>query len=311
MTALVLKSKNSLAAGVAFPDFAEYKRRVLADGGFIYDEQAVIDAMLFSYANNIRGVFSATSARWGVKLDGLGKPAKFYSLFNPLGDVEAVSLGSGHVAYDESTFAFPVLNLTNPLTSVLGAFKSKVINGVNNAGTCLIARTPSVGGGYGNRLGFTVGALQDQIQVSPNPSEIDKDRVFTSTTFARANSTDNNPENWWSIFGSNNANGEVSTSGLLTGMGVWQHTSSFNDNTGLYVYNNGSLLASDNSVTAPVYKDNMAFEIGRVRSTNNTTGALAYTNSFYGFVAEAWCLVNTSKESMLALSLRASQQYSN
>lgn len=37
--------------------------------------------------------------------------------------------------------------------------------------------------------------------------------------------------------------------------------------------------------------------------------SLDYSSSFYGYIAEAWCLVNTTNEKMRILSLRSSQLY--
>lgn len=96
MATLVLKSTNALDANVESLDFTAYKQRVLADGGFIADETAVQEALSFAFTNKLSEseVYSATSARWGVKLDSAGKPKKLYSLFGSRGDIN-VTVSSG------------------------------------------------------------------------------------------------------------------------------------------------------------------------------------------------------------------------
>lgn len=87
MSDITLKSNNALKVDVdKFFNF--YKKRVLADGGSIVNEDSVKEAIGFVIDNKIPAdlVFSATSPSWGVKGQG-NTPEKLYSLFSSGGDM--------------------------------------------------------------------------------------------------------------------------------------------------------------------------------------------------------------------------------
>lgn len=89
MGTLVLKSSNNLKSVTVESYFEDYKRRVLTEGGEIFDEQDVKDTLYFLQDNNLTlaNIGSITSPNWGVKKTNTGAITKLFSLINPNGDL--------------------------------------------------------------------------------------------------------------------------------------------------------------------------------------------------------------------------------
>lgn len=98
---LVLKSDSKFTGSEIVKGYTDYLNRVEADGGSIFSKTAIIEALLFCSKYNINesNMFSATSINWGYK-EVDGNIVKLYSLFNPDGDIQAVS---GTFTVDESS----------------------------------------------------------------------------------------------------------------------------------------------------------------------------------------------------------------
>ncbi|MFW6525105.1 hypothetical protein [Acinetobacter baumannii] len=303
MSQLVLKSSNQLDPATEFLDFTLYKQRVLADGGTIVNEQAVKDAFAFIYQNGLNEdqVFSATSANWGVKV-AAGNPLKLYSLFSSVGDI-VVTIGSdAAINYDKTTYNVPTVELKS---SSANALITGSTGNVNNAGICVIARAPVLpaGSNYGSTLQFVTGELVD-ISDSSTAAESLQKRFLMNGWLRSASSEVATTWRSYALGYGNTGNIDATT---LTDKSKWGHTATFIDSSGLYLYNAGSLITTDSTVTATPYKTGLKFNIGRGRNTGST--AMAYLASLYGNVAEAWCVINTTPEKMRLLSLRASQLY--
>lgn len=307
MSALILKSQNALNPDVDTIDFAVYKQRVLDDGGVIFNEQSVKDAISFVYQNNIKPaeVFSATSASWGVKVVA-GNPIKLYSLFGSTGDIDVTVGADASIDFDTHTYAFATIALRAASANRLLTSK---VNNVNSSGMCIIAKAPvlSAGTTYGTETRFTLGELANLQPVTV--AQHSESAKMLSISYVRTASS-GLPNVW-----TQNAIGYGVTGALnpITGAGdatKWSHVSTFLDSTGLFAYNDGVLASSDLTVTPTIYKDDNQFMIGVAREPWRN-GNAAYVYPLYAHVAEAWCLINTTKEKMQAVSLRASQKYPN
>ncbi|MCE6957192.1 hypothetical protein KSB39_19530, partial [Acinetobacter baumannii] len=77
----------------------------------------------------------------------------------------------------------------------------------------------------------------------------------------------------------------------------------------MQLYKDGGVLKQDTTVLEKTWINDLYFNIGRSRNAGVTN--LDYASPFYGYIAEAWCLVNTTAEKMRVLSLRSSQIYAN
>lgn len=300
MPALILKSKNALNSNIEPLDFVVYKSRVLADGGYIADEQAVKDTLAFIANNNITEAmaFSVTSPRWGLKLSN-GKPNKLYSLFGSNGDID-IKITIASAINLTTTSGFNTIALKG---SSYNALLSGSVSGVNNAGVCVIAKPPTLeaASAYGANA-LTLGDLSDLSNATSIADR--KSKQIATLLYLRSDST-KMPVDWdyrCLAFGETGALNETTSSTTS-----WSSTSMFVNNTGMVIYNSGVQTGVDNVVTPPVYKDNIQFNIGR--SPNTLSQTLAYINPLYADVAEAWCLVNTTSAIMQAISLRASQKY--
>ena len=301
MPALILKSKNALNSDVQSLDFVAYKSRVLADGGYIADEQAVKDTLAFIANNNITEAmaFSVTSPRWGLKLAN-GKPSKLYSLFGGNGDIDIVVSIASAIGLT-TTSGFNTIALKGSSTNAL---LSGSVRGVNNAGICVVAKPPTLAGAsaYGITNGFTLGDLSN---LSDATSIADrKSKQIATLLYLRSDGT-KMPVDWdfrCLAFGETGALNETTSSTTS-----WSSEALFVDSAGMVIYNSGVQTGVDNVVTPPAYKDNIQFNIGR--SPNTSSQTLAYINPLYADIAEAWCLVNTTSAIMQAISLRASQKY--
>lgn len=304
MKAVVLTSGNTLDSSLAPLDFYVYKGRVLADGGIINNEAEVKEAFNFILQNGITEsqAFSITSAKWGIKLNG-DKPSKLYSLFGASGDVNITIGVPNSIFYNTTTHGFPVIELKAASTNGL---LSGLVSGVENAGICVVAKAPllATGASYGTGNSFALGSLGDLSNSASAAVTVDK--RLLSLFFKRNASTDVATA-WTYLTYGYGTQGSIDTTAIISDMTKWSHAASFIDTSGMYLYNNGNLAASDLTVIQKPYKDNLNFNIGRERDPQQA--ALGYASSLYAYVAESWCLVNTTKEVMQAISLRASTKY--
>lgn len=303
MSALILKSGNALISGIESIDFATYKNRVLSDGGMIVNEQAVREAFAFAVSKGLGSseVFSATSANWGVKIAN-GKPNKLYSLFDSQGDISvAVSTGAA-IFYNTDRYNVPVIELKGSSGNSLVTMGKTAE--VQNSGLCVIARTPTIAS---NDYGFQNFALAELSDLSPSSATADALARRIHTEFFTRRGGSLSPADWWTTYYGYGDEGAISMEGITNRPTNWVRTSSFLRAGKLGIFDNGVEVASDLSVNKGNYNTGLNFSLGRTRNTEGS--GIDYTAPFYGDIAEAWCLVNTTEDKMKALSLRASQEY--
>lgn len=306
MATLVFKSTNALDADVESLDLAQYRQRVIEDGGFIADEAALEAAFQFCVNNSINSgdVFSATSPRWGVKLAG-GKPAKLYSLFNEAGDI-LVAVGSpSALFYDTTTFTVPVLDLRAASGNALMTVGTA--NDVRTSGICVIGKVPvlAAGGNYGSSNSFAMGELHD---ITPSASAAESlDKRMNTAFYVRSNTTE--LANVWrySANGYGTQGTITTTAAELSDATGWNKTATYLQAGLMQMFKDGAVLKQDTTVLSSSWLNNLYFNIGRSRSA--ASAELVYTSAYYGYIVEAWCLTNTVAAKMQALSLRASQVY--
>ncbi|HIC8879226.1 TPA: hypothetical protein ACW7YJ_000959 [Acinetobacter baumannii] len=306
MATLVLKSSNALDASVEALELTLYKQRVVADGGFIANEAAVKAVFQYCFNNNLgeKEVFSATSANWGVKLEG-GKPKKLYSLFGESGDIDITIGTPASINYNTTSFAVPVIELKASSTNALKTVGSA--NNVRSSGLCVIARAPILASGaaYGSTNTFTLGELSNLTNSASAGESLDK-RMNTQFYIRTANTDIANA--WRYLTYGYGTQGNIETTAEeLADASVWNRTSTFLQAGLMQLYKDGAVLKQDTSVNEKIWIDDLYFNIGRARSA--AVANLDYSSPLYGYVAEAWCLVNTTAEKMRVLSLRASQIY--
>lgn len=301
MSTLVLKSKNALDGNVESLDFTIYKQRVLADGGFIANEQAVKNAFQFCYQNNLTSaeVFSATSANWGVKLSG-GKPKKLYTLFGEAGDIDVTIGTPNNINYDTTSFAFPTIELKAASTNVL---KTKgVANNVKSSGIFVIAKAPllSTGASYGTSGAFTLGELSELSDSASAAETIDKRmnalyyRRLTNTDVANA---------WHYLSYGYGLQGTIITDNVLVNATTWSKAATYLQPGLMEFLNNGTLVGNNTTVKEKKWINNLHFNVGVSRDP--AKAPLVWSSPLYAHVAEAWCLVNTTSDKMKILSTRS------
>ncbi|MFX7083705.1 hypothetical protein ABTI07_03640 [Acinetobacter baumannii] len=306
MATLVLKSSNALDPSVEALEFTLYKQRVIADGGFIANEAAVKAAFQYCFDNNLTEseVFSATSANWGVKLEA-GKPKKLYTLFGEAGDIDVTIGVPASINYNTNAFSVPVIELkassTNGLKTKGGA------NNVRTSGLCIISRAPILGSGtaYGTTGTFTLGELSNLSDSISAGETLDK--RMNSQYYVRTANTEL-ADTWRYLAYGYGTQGNIETTAAeLSDASVWNRTSTYLQAGLMQLYKDGAVLKQDNTVNEKTWINNLFFNIGRSRNAGTTS--LDYSSPFYGYIAEAWCLVNTTAEKMRILSLRSSQLY--
>lgn len=309
MSALLLKSGNALDASIDTIEFTVYRDRVLADGGFIANEASVKSAFAFAGLAGISSneVFSATSANWGVRLSG-GKPDKLYSLFNEVGDIDVV-VGNAP-AIDFNTDRHVGTNVIAMLSTQFNALISVgTINGAKSSGICVVSKTRVAASGedYGNANLFTLADLSDVTNSTSGAESLSKS--MHRAHFLRS-ATSKMPVDWITSFAARGDTVEFvsSESGGILGSDKWLTAASFADKAGLSVYDKGVKVGGDNTPAGKDIYDNLTFNIGRSKTSTISTSYMGFMD---GDIAEAWCLVNTTKEKMQALSLRASQKYTD
>ena len=299
MSTLVLKSKNALDESVEPLDFTIYKQRVLADGGFIANEQAVKNAFQFCYQNNLTAaeVFSATSANWGVKLSG-AKPKKLYTLFGEAGDIDVTVGTPNSINYDTTSFSFPTIELKG--SSINGLKTKGVVSNVRSSGVFVIAKAPllATGATYGSASGFALADLSDLSNSESGGVSLDK--RMNVLFYSRQNNTET-AESWtYSAYGYGLQGQILTTEGLKNAL-AWNKAATYLQANLMELINNGAVYLNDTSVIEKQYINNLSFNIGRAKSSDVNTN---YASPLYGHVAEAWCLVNTTSNKMQALSTR-------
>lgn len=300
MAALLLKSTNALDASVGSLDFFIYKQRVINDGGFIADEQAVKNAFSFVLSSGINPseVFSATSANWGVKIES-GIPKKLYTLFGTAGDINVTASVPSAIVYNTTDFNTPVVelkaNAANGLQTISGA------NNVGSSGIFIISKVPmlATGGAYGVTNTPTMGTLSN-LTTSVSAGET-LDKRMNALNYKRTSSTALADVFTYGA-ASYGSQGLVTSDGIISNASVWRGMATFTAKGVLELINNGSVIAVDNTVNEKTWINDMYFDIGRSRDAALTS--LAYTAPLYGFVSEAWCLINTTSAHMKALSTR-------
>ena len=302
MSALLLKSKNALNPSVEPLDYVVYKSRVIADGGYIVNEQEAKDAIKFANTNGITEAmaFSVTSPAWGIKLAN-GLPNKLYSLFNSAGDI---NVGVGNSAGIELRTIDTHNTILVKGSSANTLISAGVINNVNNAGLCVIAKPPTLAAGtnYGSVNTFVLADLSN-IDAASSASDRAARQILLMGN-SRADSS-KMPVGWkFSAQGFGTTGGYTDAGSSAAN---WSSESAFIDNNGLVMFRAGISAGADPTATPPLYKNGVRLNLGR--SVVTTIQALTYSNLYYGDIAEAWALVNTSSAIMQALSLRASQKY--
>ena len=302
MSALLLKSKNALNPSVEPLDYVVYKSRVIADGGTIVNEQATKAAIEFANVNSITEsmAFSVTSPAWGIKVVN-GQPNKLYSLFNSAGDI-IVGVGNSAAIELHTVDTYNTILIKGSSANTL--ISAGVINNVNNAGLCVIAKPPTLAAGT-NYSPINVFALAELSNIDAASSASDRAaRQILSMSNGRAD-TSKMPVDWKFAAQGFGATGGYTDAG--SSADNWSSESAFIDNSGLVMFRAGISAGADPTVTPPLYKNGVRLNIGR--SVVTTLQALTYSTLYYGDIAEAWALVNTSSAIMQALSLRASQTY--
>lgn len=302
MSALLLKSKNALNSTVEPLDYVVYKSRVIADGGAIVNEQAAKAAIEFANVNGITEsmAFSVTSPAWGVKVVN-GQPNKLYSLFNSAGDI-IVGVGNSATIELHTVDTYNTILVKGSSANTL--MSAGAISNVNNAGLCIIAKPPTLAAGtnYGSINTF---ALADLSNIDAASSASDRAaRQILSMSNNRADSS-KMPVDWKFLAQGFGTTGGYTDAG--SSAANWSSESAFIDNNGLVMFRAGTSAGADSTVTPPAYKNGVKLNIAR--SVVTTAQELTYSNLYYGDIAEAWALVNTSSAIMQALSLRASQTY--
>ena len=302
MSALLLKSKNALNSTVEPLDYVVYKSRVIADGGTIVNEQATKAAIEFANVNGITEsmAFSVTSPAWGIKVVN-GQPNKLYSLFNSAGDI-VVGVGNSAAIELHTVDTYNTILIKGSSANTL--ISAGVANNVNNAGLCIISKPPTLAAGanYGPLNTFALGDLSN-IDAASSASDRAA-RQILSMINGRAG-TSKMPVDWKFAAQGFGTTGGYTDAG--SSAANWSSESAFIDNSGLVMYRSGTYVGIDATVTAPTYKDSIKFNIGRSIVPN--IQALTYSNLYYGDIAEAWALVNTTSAIMQSVSLRASQKY--
>lgn len=122
---LILKSNQSFTGEALLPALDAYKARVAADGGVIKNEGMLLDAFLFMKEVGLSAskVFSATSANWGIKEDA-GNVTKLYNLFDASGDI-VLDKGTYPIQSSGDKFSFYSTSSTANKLQAVGTVSSK------------------------------------------------------------------------------------------------------------------------------------------------------------------------------------------
>ena len=213
---LILKS-NQVFNGSLSPEFDTYKARVLADGGVLKNESKTLEAFMFfrGLGLNSNLIHSATSPTWGVKLSG-ANVVKLYNLFDPSGDVVVTSGSYALKEKGAGMFGYVSVGSSVNRMAANGSIASKNISYFG----ALKPNIAKSGVGF-LTMGYSV--------ATP------KERIFILAYNHNTN-----------VF---NANGYVNSGeieGVLTGDNI---SMSIAPQTGLRLYQDGAIVASDNTFT--------------------------------------------------------------
>ncbi|MEI1686990.1 hypothetical protein V8P55_01735 [Acinetobacter baumannii] len=300
---LVFKSKNVLTDLTAIPDFVSYKSRVESDGGVIYDQQAVLEALQFIFQNNIPevDVLSATSAAWGVKFDPITKViSKLYNLFNPAGDI-IIQNGTMNALHTTEVDGKPSLYAGGSSTLYgYSTGKFTVLNPLVHT----IHQVP-VRSGYGaSALLFPLQTLfnKEGYDASTDSTKVSTDYIAVDQRLTRNSATNNDPNTWneshryWGA--------SVGVDGNLNGNKIGY--SSIGLATGVNIYKDGAL--SNSSSVVPTIKATQKSD-QRLYFMSNFTAAGVRGNYYLGYIFENWLINNGTESIAKALSLRAKTKY--
>lgn len=300
MSALVLKSGNSLSSNVESLEYTAYRNRVELDGGIIMQPNEVTEALAFASSEGIASqVFSATSAKWGVKIVN-GILVKMYSLFNQDGDIE-VNISTPSAFNFNNSGSFPYLEFRGGTNNSLAS--SGLMNNVDSLGVSVVARVP-------DHANSTSGALVDigVPTVSSTLEDLANKRYLGESIIKKGTTKDE-----WTLSASGfGSTGGVSAwgTGVIAGSGM----SVFKDGTVYLDANDGSLLSMGTSIISKkptpsgVYKSGLQVNIGRGRNAT-VPSQVIWTQASWADIAEVWVLANTTKDKMMSLSFRASEKY--
>lgn len=292
MGALILKSGNALNANVESFDFTDYKNRVLADGGVIVDAasvQATINDINQSENLSPDNVFSLTHGGWGVKFSN-GLPVRFYSLFNPLGDVILDVQASSLVSYEDSLYSFPVVRfggmgggtVLNNGYSTVGTFDA-----LPDVAIAVVTKNTSPLGTTGYRF---VTYPKD----TPNLASTNKylGRGDTGTGLKTL-----------TVGSGFTTNQNVTTQADLL---AWDSTVLYRDSTKVDVIKNG---VTSRSITANTPTDSTALTLDIGRSVIDNASAIKYSSTMKADFAEAWVLTGVTKAAAEELSAILAAKY--
>lgn len=279
MSAIILKSKNSLNPNVESLEYSTFEQRVLNDGGTIVDAVKAKDALRFLVQNNISGnqALSVTSPQWAIKTEN-GLIKKIYSLLNPLGDID-VKVSDTAKARIESK------NNINALYLKLDTFdlvETKNLGSVKGLSACVVHSPIS--------YGYAGGVL------SAEGDGVGNGKI---ALVQRWNSSDKlPPASTWTPVASANKGRSLPALSPIPYTNWCCDTYSQADDIAKR-YNNG-------------------VENGSVATTGAYGGSIDNVNARFGYysgagvemhIAESWILNNVSHEVMRAVSLRASSMY--
>ncbi|MDC5023915.1 hypothetical protein OHW20_02480 [Acinetobacter baumannii] len=304
---LVLKSQNAVDNIIDLPDINFYINRVVADGGIIYDMNALLDVFSFIYANGISEgeVFSAVNPAWGIKYDaGTKNVTKLYSLFDPVGDLE-VKATSLPIKLDTTTYPFPSVYLGGSNGTYLKSLG--LASNVENVGSAYAIVIPSLNDyGIGAGTAFPVNVLWS----AKNYGETGGGGSVTpyvaySNIVQRPDTSNNTPAQWWQVYTAFGGTGTLGSSGSTLYQSARPFGAFFGPNNGK-LFNNGTQLLTDSTVTVgPNQKNNLELRLGGTV----TNGGIAGSSYLLGSVIENWAMVNTSEEHMSAISKRINDKY--
>lgn len=300
MSALILKSGNSLTANAGSLSYSAYKQRVLADGGTIQNESEVIDAFGFVQINNInpQSVFSACSVRWGVKMED-GLPVKLYNLFDPTGDLVLIIGTRNKLTYEEDLFDFPVLR--SAATSSNRAYTNGYVT-------------------LGSRASFNSLAVLSVTKLLPEEELVDGTTYSVATVAStelgvgtpnmhqvrlRVDISERPTLSKNYIVNGNAVSGTVPSP--LGSAATWGSGVVFTDKSNVVSYSGGVETERNETIWKAIGNKDIMLTAMMSRGASSTEILYEYTAQVY-FV-ESWCLIDVNESAAKALSERASMKY--
>lgn len=289
---LTLKSTNAVTLAVQDTiDFNYYDQRVKSDGGVVMDTTDLIRA--FTLANTLgltpSKVFSAVSARWGVKYDPVSSSVtKLYSLFGEAGDIEIASPQNvnGTVKMNTSAYTFPSIyfsgNHGNRGVSK-GIYKHSA---TKNIASCSVTGRASVTTDVLRGEAFsTLTDVGDTYQLLDS-------YLFRATT----------EEQLKYYAQSFHRSGSIATTENFTDLAA---IGTFTNESKLELYKNGLLIGSDNTITKTLLTDFKLIIGNRQLVSINVDSALPLKGNFI----ENWLLSDVTEATVIALTQAQNQKY--